>query len=45
MFQKEPSLLEEVNLEIPFTSPAPFGDWSYPFNHTCEEVAVLRERS
>ncbi len=32
---------EEINLEIPFISQAPFGDWSYPFNHTCEEAAVL----
>jgi len=35
------SIPEEVNLEIPFISQAPFGDWSYPFNHTCEEAAVL----
>lgn len=35
------SIPEEINLEIPFTSQAPFGDWSYPFNHTCEEAAVL----
>ena len=39
--EKEPPLPEEVNLEIPFTSQAPFSDWSYPFNHTCEEAAVL----
>jgi len=39
--EKEPSLPESVNLEIPFVSQAPFGDWSYPFNHTCEEAAIL----
>ena len=39
--EKEPPLPEEVNLDIPFTSQAPFSDWSYPFNHTCEEAAVL----
>jgi len=39
--KSSPPLPEEVNLEIPFTSQAPFGDWSYPFNHTCEEAAVL----
>lgn len=39
--EKEPSLPETINLEIPFTSQAPFGDWSYPFNYTCEEAAIL----
>jgi hypothetical protein len=39
--EKAPPLPENVNLEIPFTSQAPFGDWSYPFNYTCEEAAVL----
>ena len=34
-------LPEEIILEVPFTSQAPFGDWSYPFNHTCEEAVVL----
>jgi len=32
---------EEINLNIPFTVQAPLGDWSYPFNHTCEEAAIL----
>ncbi|MCD6270289.1 C39 family peptidase [bacterium] len=35
------SVPEEINLEIPFILQAPFSDWSYPFNHTCEEAAVL----
>jgi len=38
---EEPVLPEHVDLSVPFTSQAPFGDWSYPFNHTCEEAAVL----
>ncbi len=36
-----PPLPKEVDLEIPFIPQAPFGDWRYPFNHTCEEAAVL----
>lgn len=39
--EKEIPLPESVNLEIPFTSQAPFGEWRYPFNHTCEEAAIL----
>jgi len=31
----------EVNLPVPFTSQAPGGDWSGPFEHTCEEASVL----
>jgi len=31
----------QVNLNVPFSSQAPGGDWSYPFEHTCEEVSVL----
>ena len=30
-----------VNLNIPFIVQAPLGDWSPPFNHSCEEAAVL----
>ena len=39
--EKELPLPAEVNLDIPFIIQAPFNDWSYPFNHTCEEAAVL----
>lgn len=38
---KPDTLPKSVNLEIPFTSQAPLGDWSPPFNHTCEEAAIL----
>lgn len=30
-----------ININVPFTSQAPGGDWNYPFNHTCEEASVL----
>lgn len=28
-------------LDIPFTSQAPLGDWNPPFDHACEEASVL----
>ncbi|MFC1789696.1 C39 family peptidase [Patescibacteria group bacterium] len=40
IFQEE-KLAESLNLKIPFIVQAPFSDWSYPFNHNCEEAAVL----
>lgn len=32
---------ESYELDIPFTSQAPLGDWSPPFDHACEETSVL----
>lgn len=34
-------LPKEVNLDVPFTSQAPSGDWSYPYQEACEEASVL----
>lgn len=31
----------EINLDVPFTSQAPEGDWSQPWQDACEEAAVL----
>lgn len=41
--KKEPlTLPESFELDIPFITQAPFRSWQeYPFNHTCEEAAVL----
>lgn len=30
-----------LNLEAPFYSQAPFGNWDYPWQEACEEAAVL----
>lgn len=35
------NLPESFELEIPFIVQAPLSDWSYPFNHNCEEASVL----
>lgn len=35
------ALPESFYLKIPFIVQAPLGDWSLPFNHTCEEAVVL----
>jgi hypothetical protein len=31
----------EINLNVPFTSQAPFGNWSLPYKEFCEEASVL----
>lgn len=31
----------EVNLDVPFTSQAPFADWNMPFQEFCEEASLL----
>jgi hypothetical protein len=31
----------EINLAVPFTSQAPQGDWSQPWQDACEEAALL----
>lgn len=43
VLQPEKTLIipESLDLSIPFTSQAPFSDWSPPFNHACEEATVL----
>lgn len=30
-----------MNLDVPFTSQAPFEDWELPFKEACEEAALL----
>jgi hypothetical protein len=37
---KTPSLIQ-INLEAPFYSQAPMGDWSYPWQEACEEASIL----
>ena len=38
---KETVLPESFELDIPFISQAPLGNWNPPFDHACEEAAVL----
>ena len=38
---KEIVLPESFELGIPFISQAPLGNWNSPFDHACEEAAVL----
>jgi hypothetical protein len=38
---KNEELPLELNLDVPFYSQAPFGDWSYPWQEACEEASVL----
>jgi hypothetical protein len=35
------TLPEEINLRVPFTSQAPYGDWSLPYQEACEEASAL----
>ncbi|MBU1032799.1 MAG: C39 family peptidase [Patescibacteria group bacterium] len=34
-------LPESVNLDVPFTSQAPFANWDMPYQETCEEASVI----
>lgn len=38
---KEIVLPDSFGLDIPFLCQAPLGDWRSPFDHACEEAAVL----
>ncbi|MDP3245121.1 MAG: C39 family peptidase [bacterium] len=38
---KPPALPREFNLNVPFTSQAPFADWSMPYKEGCEEASVF----
>lgn len=31
----------EINLAVPFTSQAPFGNWDLPYKESCEEASAL----
>ena len=33
--------LSEINLAVPFSSQAPYSDWSEPYQNACEEAASL----
>ncbi|MCX6785161.1 MAG: C39 family peptidase [Candidatus Komeilibacteria bacterium] len=35
------SLPDQINLNIPFASQAPFANWDLPYQETCEEAASL----
>ncbi len=39
--ETSPELLAEINLDVPFTSQAPNGNWDLPYQEACEEAAVL----
>jgi uncharacterized protein YvpB len=34
-------LPSEINLDVPFTSQAPFGDWGMPYQEACEEASII----
>ena len=36
-----PTFVFAKNLTIPFTPQAPYGNWSQPWQDTCEETAIL----
>lgn len=40
-FEAEEELADSLNLNLPFYSQAPFGDWDYPWQEACEEASVL----
>ncbi|QQG52763.1 MAG: C39 family peptidase [Candidatus Falkowbacteria bacterium] len=33
--------ITEINLDVPFSSQAPYSDWSEPYQNACEETASL----
>lgn len=37
----EKPLVKEINLEIPFASQAPTGNWDMPYQEACEEAAAI----
>lgn len=38
---KEPELASTLNIEMPFFTQAPHGNWDYPWQEACEEASVL----
>lgn len=40
-FADKGPLPDEVNLAVPFTSQAPYGDWSLPYEDACEETSAI----
>jgi hypothetical protein len=39
--QPEPVLPESFNLQVPFTTQAPYANWDLPYQETCEEASAL----
>lgn len=39
--QADNQLAASINLDVPFTSQAPTGNWDEPFQNACEEASVL----
>lgn len=39
--QIEEPIPEEINLNVPFTSQAPFANWSLPYQEACEEASSI----
>lgn len=40
-FEKKGPLPDAVNLAVPFSSQAPYGDWSMPYEEACEEMSAI----
>jgi hypothetical protein len=40
-WEKRTTFPSAVNLDVPFMSQAPLGDWSMPYQEACEEASVL----
>lgn len=39
--EKKTEIRSEINLDAPFYSQAPFGNWDFPWQEACEEASVL----
>lgn len=39
--QKVEPLPLEVNLDVPFSSQAPFANWDFPYKEACEEMSMI----
>ncbi len=39
-FSFKGALPAQVNLDVPFTSQAPYGDWAMPYQEACEEASM-----
>lgn len=39
--EKPVKLAASINLDIPFGSQAPFGNWELPYQESCEEAAII----
>lgn len=38
---KEIIIPDQINIDVPFTSQAPYANWSEPWQNACEEAAIL----